>query len=220
MEKKFQSRAHAGRLLAQWLEGLRGRDPLVLALPPGGTPVAAEIAAHLGAPLDVVVVKKLGTPGREALGLGALVNGVQLLDHALIDRLGVLPEELSQVSAEAARVVAERTTRYRSGRPFPRVAGRTVILVDDGVATGATLRAVAQALRGRQPARVVAAIPVAPTSTLEELRDEPALDEVVCPIPQELFYGVARAYEQLPAVSDEEVVALLREAQAARAGAG
>src|SRR5688500_16634152 len=177
---RFIDREDAGRQLALELAPYAGRpDLLVLALPRGGVPVGFEIARALGAPLDVFLVRKLGVPGHEELALGAIATGgVRVLNPSVVHDLGLTGAIIDAVAEREGHELARREREYRDGRPAPDIAGRTVILVDDGLATGATMRAAAAALRQQGPARLVVAVPVAAAATCDDLRRE--VDEVVC----------------------------------------
>jgi predicted phosphoribosyltransferase len=205
----FQNRREAGRQLAERLAGDRNRpDVIVLALPRGGVPVAYEVARALGAPLDVFVVRKLGLPGHEELAMGAVATGgVRVLNQELVDRLQIPPHVIDAVSAREQAELRRREQLYRGGRPLPDVAGRTAILIDDGLATGATMQAAIKALRQLAPARIVVAVPTAPRDTCEALRSE--ADEVICDITPEPFFGVGLWYADFSQTSDDEVRALL-----------
>jgi predicted phosphoribosyltransferase len=204
----YRDRTEAGRVLASSLAHLKERHPLVMGIPRGGVPVAAEVAASLGGDLDVAVAHKLGTPGNPELAMGAVAeDGVPLLDEGLIRSLRVSEEA---VAAEIDRQVVEverRLDRYRSGRPAPGIAGRTVIVVDDGVATGATLTAVLRSLRAAGPDHLVCAVPVGPEDTLIRLERE--ADEVVCPLRPPLFFAVGEWYRDFGQTTDDEVIYLL-----------
>ena len=210
----FRDRADAGRHLLSRLGAYQGRpDVLVLGLPRGGIPVGYEVARGLGAPLDVFVVRKLGVPGQEELAMGAIATGgVRVVNRDVVDALHIPPDVLDR-AAEAERWELERRERsYRGDRPEPRVEGRTVILVDDGLATGSTMRAAVQALRQQRPARIVVAVPVAASATCEELRRE--VEDVVCFATPEPFMAVGRFYDDFSQTTDEEVHDLLASARA------
>ena len=180
----------------------------MLGLPRGGVPVAAQVARALGAPLDAFVVRKLGVPGHEELAMGALASGdVRVLNEEVVRRLRIPPEVVERVAAAEARELARREASYRQGRPPPQLAGKVVVLVDDGLATGSTMRAAVAAARRLRPARVVVAVPTAPESTCQRLREE--ADEVVCASTPRPFRAVAYSYRSFPQTSDEEVRGLL-----------
>jgi predicted phosphoribosyltransferase len=208
----FLDRRAAGQALASRLASYADRaDILVLALPRGGVPVAFEVARTLGAPLDVFLVRKLGAPGHEELALGAIASGgVRVLNDDLVRRLRITPSEIAEVTAREERELGRREAAYRGSRPRVPVAGRTVILVDDGLATGASMKAAVAALRAEQPARVVVAVPVAAADTCDELRRD--VDDVVCAATPEPFVAVGAWYEDFAQTSDEEVRRLLAEA--------
>jgi predicted phosphoribosyltransferase len=213
MASRFRNRREAGRLLAAKLAKYANHpDMLVLALPRGGVPVAYEVARALGAPLDVFLVRKLGVPGHEELAMGAVATGgVRVINRPVVRALGI-PEEL--IDAVAAREQEELTRQerlYRGGRPPPDIRGRSVVLVDDGLATGATMLAAVMALRQQQPARIVVGTPIAAPETCEQFR--PEVDEIVCAVTPEPFYAVGLWYEDFSQTSDEEVRELLRAAR-------
>src|SRR5438094_5809542 len=176
----FRNRMHAGQVLAKMLQEYGNReDVVVLALPRGGVPVAFEIASALGAPLDVFLVRKLGVPGQEELAMGAIASGgMRVLNQEVISTLGIPGAVIDAVAADEHLELERRERAYRDDRPAPEVHGQTVILVDDGLATGSTMRAAVAALRQLQPARLVVAVPVAAPSTVEQLQME--VDELVC----------------------------------------
>jgi putative phosphoribosyl transferase len=206
---RFRDRTQAGRILAHDLAEYAGReDVVVLALPRGGVPVGYELARELGAPLDVFVVRKVGVPGHEELAMGAVAaGGVLVLDEGLIQRLGIGAAEVEHAVAAELRELERREAAYRKGRAPPELAGKTVILVDDGLATGSSMRAAAHAVRRRNPARVVVAVPVAAAETCAELRGD--VDDVVCPLTPTPFYAVGLWYDDFSQTSDEEVRELL-----------
>jgi erythromycin esterase-like protein/predicted phosphoribosyltransferase len=205
----FRDRRDAGRLLAEKLAAYANRpDALVLALPRGGVPVAYEVARALGAPLDVFVVRKLGVPGYEELAMGAVATGgVRVLNDQLVERLGIPEQMIDAVAARDLQELARRERRYRGGRPPPDVRGRTVILVDDGLATGATMHAAIEALRQQKPTRIVVAVPTASPETCEEMKTK--ADDVICAITPAPFQAVGRWYQDFSQTTDEEVEALL-----------
>jgi putative phosphoribosyl transferase len=217
MEERFRDRYDAGRRLAAALASYGGReDVLILALPRGGVPVGYEVALALGAPLDVMQVRKLGVPGREELAMGAIASGgVRILSEAVVQALSIPERVIATVAAAEEEELDRRERIYREGRPFPEVRGRTVILVDDGLATGSTMRAAAAALRAQGAGRLVAAVPVAPKETCDELRD--LVDDVVCAVTPEPFLAVGEWYEDFTQTSDADVKDLLRRAVGAEA---
>ena len=207
----YTDRRHAGRLLARALEPWQGSRPLVLALPRGGVPVGYEVARALGGELDLMLVRKLGAPGQPELAMGAIASGgVRVLNPGVVATLGVDEAAIEAVAADEAEELRRRERAYRGERPWPGLAGRTVILVDDGIATGATMRAAVAAARAQGPAEIVVAAPVAPPDTVEQLRGE--ADAVVVPETPEPFYAIGQWYVAFPQLTDEEVRALLREA--------
>jgi predicted phosphoribosyltransferase len=207
--RRFRNRDDAGRQLATALEQYTGRpDVIVLALPRGGVPVAFEVARALEAPLDVFVVRKLGVPGHEELAMGAIASGgARVLNEEVVGRLGISDEAIDRVAAAQAEEVVRREKAYRGDRPQPQLAGRVVFLVDDGLATGATMRAAVEAVRQHHPARVVVAVPTAAAETCDALR--PLVDEVVCLVTPEPFLAVGFWYDDFSQTTDDEVRALL-----------
>jgi len=205
----FHDRRHAGRLLAARLKLYVDRpEVLVLALPRGGVVVAVEVAKALKAQLDVFVVRKLGVPGHEELGLGAVASGgVRTLNESVIQDLRIPTEVIESISASEWQELERRERIYRQRRPFPDVRERIVILVDDGIATGGTMRAAALALHRMRTKRTVIAVPVAPLSTCVELKK--LADEVVCIAMPELFYAIGQWYEDFPQITDEQVAEML-----------
>jgi putative phosphoribosyl transferase len=215
MRARFRDRHDAGRLLGPQLGSYAHRpDTLVLGLPRGGLPVAFEVAQALDAPLDVFLVRKLGLPGQEELAMGAIASGgITVLNSEVVDRLAVPRHVIDAVAAREQRELERRERLYRGARPPLDVRGKTVILVDDGLATGATMRAAINALREQQPAQIVVGVPIAAPETCDAFRDE--VDEIVCAITPEPFYAVGLWYEDFTQTSDEEVRDLLaRAAQA------
>jgi putative phosphoribosyl transferase len=215
--ERFRDRAHAGRLLAARLRRHAGRpDVVVLGLPRGGVPVAAEVAERLRVPLDVFLVRKLGVPGHEELAMGAIATGgVRVLNEAVLAAAGVSGEDVAAATAREREELRRRERAYRDDRPPPDLRGRTVVLVDDGLATGATMRAAAAAARRQQAACVIVAVPVAAPDTCRELRAE--ADEVVCLATPEPFYAVGLWYERFAPTTDDEVRRLLARARDAPA---
>jgi erythromycin esterase-like protein/predicted phosphoribosyltransferase len=215
-ERLFSDRREAGRLLAGLLEHYRDRDDVVvLALPRGGVPVAYEVATALRAPLDVFIVRKLGVPGHEEFAMGALATGgVVVLNDDVVRALNIPPDVIEPVAREEGRELERRERAYREDRPAPDVTGKVVILVDDGLATGASMRAALLALRRLRPARIVVAVPAAPESTCQELTAE--ADEVVCATTPSPFFAVGQSYWDFTQTTDEEVRELLRAAWSSR----
>ncbi|HXT26605.1 MAG TPA: phosphoribosyltransferase [Candidatus Eisenbacteria bacterium] len=205
----FRNRQEAGRRLALLLGKYENRqDVIVLGVPRGGVPVAFEVASALGLPLDVFVLRKLGVPGCEELAFGAIGSGsVRVLDRDTVEYLGLSDSVIELVTREQKAELDRRERSYRGDRPPLNVRGMTVLLVDDGIATGSSLRAGIRALRQMQPAAIVVAAPVAPWETVSRLKDE--ADEVVCAEIPETFYGVGQFYQDFSQVSDQEVVELL-----------
>jgi len=212
MMMQFPNRTKAGQQLAKRLTKYANRpDVLVLALPRGGVPVGYEVAQALNVPLDVYVVRKLGVPGHEELAMGAIARGgVRVLNGSVVQSLGISDETIDSVAARELRELERREGAYRAGRAAPDVEGRTVILVDDGIATGSTMRAAVAALRQLEAARIVVATPAAAASTVREMK--PDVDEFVAVITPEEFYGVGQWYEDFSQTTDEEVCELLERA--------
>ena len=201
----YRDRVEAGRHLAAQLTNYADRaDVLVLALPRGGVPVAFEVAEALRAPLDIFLVRKLGVPGQEELAMGAIATGgVRVLNEDVVDYLRIPGAVIDAVAADELRELERRERAYRGDRPAPDVRGKTVILVDDGLATGSTMRAAAAALRQQQPARIVVAVPVSAPQTCDEYRM--GVDEIVCAVTPESFQAVGQWYEDFAQTTDEEV---------------
>jgi predicted phosphoribosyltransferase len=210
---RFIDRGDAGRFLAHKLSAFAGApDLVVLALPRGGVPVGYEIACALHAPLEIFVVRKLGVPGQEELAMGAVASGgIRVLNADVITTLGTRAlEAIEQETERELLEISRREADYRGARPFPELREKKVILVDDGLATGATMRAAARAVRQRQPARLIIAVPVAAESSCREMRAE--ADEVVCALTPEPFFGVSQFYDDFRQTTDEEVRHLLARA--------
>ena len=210
----LRDRAEAGRLLAGRLAHYAGRsDVIVLALPRGGVPVAAEVARHLDAPLDLFLVRKLGVPGHEELAMGAIgTGGVLMLNQSIVSLAGISREDITEAIAREEAELRRREHAYRDDRPRPDLRGRSVILVDDGLATGATMRAAAAGVRGQGAAAVVVAVPVASPDTCEELRA--VADETICLSTPEPFHAVGFWYRDFSETSDDEVRSILTAAWA------
>jgi putative phosphoribosyl transferase len=212
MELPFENRTDAGRRLGQALSAYAGRsDLIVLGLPRGGVPVAYEVARALSAPLDLLVVRKLGTPGREELAMGAIASGgICVLNREVVSAYRIDDATIEAATAQERRELARRERLYRGDRPYPALEDRCVILVDDGIATGATLRAGLAALRQHSLARLVIAVPVAPPDTVERLRGE--ADDIVCLATPEPFFAVGQWYRDFSQTTDAEVRELLTRA--------
>jgi predicted phosphoribosyltransferase len=214
----FTDRREAGRVLGARLGHLASSAPLVLALPRGGVPVGYEVARALGAPLDVFIVRKLGVPGHEELAMGAIASGgVTVCSRELVRHFGITPAQLRAAAIREGRELARRERLYRGLRPAPPVNGNVVLLVDDGLATGSTVRAAIKALRMMEPARLVVAAPVASRLTCRELERE--ADEVVCAAKPEPFEAVGLWYGDFSETPDAEVITLLQRAWSNREGA-
>jgi putative phosphoribosyl transferase len=213
MERLYQDRFEAGQRLATKLMAYADRqDVLVLGLPRGGVPVAYEVAKALHAPLDVFIVRKLGVPGREELAMGAIATGgIRVINESVVRMLHIPERIIDEVTAKEQQELERRERLYRDDRPPPDVHDCTVILIDDGLATGSTMRAAIAALRLQQPAHIVVAVPVSAPSTCEELGRE--VDEIVCAQTPEPFYGVGLWYEDFSQTTDEEVHDLLAQAE-------
>jgi putative phosphoribosyl transferase len=208
----FRDRQDAGRRLARLLEHERDARPIVLALPRGGVPVAYEVARALDAPLDVFLVRKIGAPGHRELGIGAVAQGgVRILNEPAIAMLNVSQEALAQITAEEQAELERRLRRFRGDRPLPDLRGRTVILVDDGLATGVSAAAAIRALQRLEPARLILAVPVCAPETVEALR--PEVDAIVCALTPRDFLAVGYWYRVFDQTTDEEVVDLLDRAR-------
>lgn len=212
MERLFRDRSDAGRILAGMLDEYAYRpDVVVLALPRGGVPVGFEIARALNVPLDVMVVRKLGVPGHQELAMGAIASGrVRVLNEDVVRMLGISNQIVNEATEREQRELIRRERAYRGDRPPVEVQGRTVILVDDGLATGSTMRAAVAALRQRGPARILIAVPAAAPDTCAELRAE--VDDIICAMTPEPFYSVGMWYEDFSQTTDEEVRDLLERA--------
>lgn len=211
--RTFRDRREAGRLLGERLRRRRLPAPVVFGLPRGGVPVAAEVAALLDAPLDVVVVRKLGCPWQPELGVGAIgEDGIRVVDRHLVRHLGIRREALDEVVAREQTELRRRVERYRGGRAHADVRGGTAVVVDDGIATGSTMRAALDVVRLWAPARLVLAVPVAPPHTLSSLA--PLVDATVCLVATEAFGAVGQFYDDFAQTTDDEVVAALAAAPA------
>jgi putative phosphoribosyl transferase len=205
----YQNRAAAGRELAGLLRHLADRGPLVLGLPRGGVPVAFEVAEALSAPLDLLLVRKLGVPGHEELAFGAVATGgARVVNQDVVSRLDISDDVIEEITSRQRAELDRLNRAYRADRPEPNVTDRHVIIVDDGLATGATMRAGIAALRQSRPAAIIAAVPVGPPESVRTLAEN--ADEVVCPVVPESFMAVGQWYVDFEQVSDETVRELLR----------
>ena len=205
----FLDRAEAGRVLAKRLEAYENqRNVLVLGIPRGGVPVAFEVAAELHALLDVFIVRKLGVPGQEEFAFGAIASGgIRFLDTETVEAIGISDVEVEQITATQAQELERRERAYRGGRDPLMIEGQTVILVDDGIATGSSMQAAITALRQMKPSRLVVAVPVAPVSTCRRLK--PMVDDLICVHMPTYFRAIGEFYEDFAQVSDETVTDLL-----------
>jgi putative phosphoribosyl transferase len=209
---RFRNRAEAGRVLARMLEHYKNKpDVVILGLPRGGVPVAYEVAQALNAPLDVFIVRKLGVPGHEELAMGAIATGgIRSLNRSVIEYLNISPTVIEAATALEIEELRRRELLYRGEKPSPDLSKRTVIVVDDGLATGSTMRVAIAALRRHNPSKIIVAVPTAAAETCEDLKSE--ADEVVCAVTPELFYAVGQWYEDFTQTSDAEVTDLIRRA--------
>lgn len=215
----FRDRIEAGRVLARHLQRYKDRpDVLVLALPRGGVPVAYEVARELNAPLDIFTVRKLGVPGHQELGMGAIATGgVRILHHGIIRELGIPQEIIDRVSESESQELQRRERMYRGDRPTPLIENRIVIIIDDGLATGSTMKAAVRGLREQNPAKLIVAVPTAPAETCEELRK--LADEVICAVTPDPFFAVGGSYADFNQVTDDEVRDHLQRAAKISSGA-
>lgn len=205
MNDRFRDRRDAGRKLARRLSHYAGRDDvIVLALPRGGLPVGAEVAESLDAPMDVFLVRKLGVPGHEELAMGAIASGdVRVVDDRVFGQAHVQADDLARVSAQEERELRRRERLYRGDRPLPDVTGKVVILVDDGLATGSTVRAAIVGVKSLGPKAIVVGVPVAPPEVCAAITKD--INEVVCVLQPEVMLGIGGHYERFPQLSDDDV---------------
>ena len=211
-EHLFDDRRHAGRLLASRLQSYAGRpDIIVLGLPRGGVPVAFEVSSALWAPLDVLVVRKLGLPGDEELAMGAIATGgARVINRDVVQEFRIPNRIIEEVASRQAEELSRRERLYRGNKPPAEIVGRVVILVDDGLATGASMNAAVAALRKLNPGRIVVGVPIAAPATCDQFRSQ--VDEIVCAVTPEPFYAVGLWYKDFSPTSDEEVRKLLKQA--------
>lgn len=209
----FENRVQAGHLLATSLKEYADRsDVVILALPRGGVPVGLELARALHAPLDLMLVRKLGVPGHEELAMGAITSNARVLNEDVVASCGIGTEALERETQAEQQELARRAARYRGDRPWPELKDRCVILVDDGIATGATMEAAVRAVRTENPAEIVLAVPVAPPSAIH--RFEPLVDRFVCLLYPESFWAIGAWYRDFSQLNDGEVIAMMAEADA------
>jgi len=211
---QFADRTSAGQALAEKLRAYANRsDVIVLGLPRGGVPVGFEVAKVLKAPLDIFLVRKLGVPGQEELAMGAIASGgVRVLNDGVVSSLHLSETQINQVVAKEQQELERREHLYREDHPAPTLCDQSIILVDDGLATGATMRAAIKALRQQQPARIVVAVPVSSPETYHDMQAE--VDEVICPLTPEPFHSVGFWYKDFSQTTDEEVTTLLQQTTA------
>lgn len=207
---KLRDRTEAGQLLADKLIQYQDNpNIIILALPRGGVPVGYEISKKLHAPLDILIVRKLGAPWQEELAIGAIaMGGVKVLNEEIVKSLQISPAEIEQIAAQEQTELDRRNRVYRHGEPFPDLKNKIVILVDDGLATGATMRAAVAAVKQAKPEKLIVAVPVAPSDTYHEFKK--TVDEIICLSTPELFYSISQWYDYFPQTSDEEVMELLK----------
>ena len=204
----FKNRREAGQQLAQRLIHYREEKPIILALPRGGVVVGFEIAQALEAPLDIIIARKIGAPSQPELGIGAVApGGIRILDEHAVRVLGISEEQIDHITAQELKEMHRRLNLYRGNRPFPEILDSTLILVDDGIATGVTARAAIQSIRRQKPNRIILAVPVAPPETVTKLGAQ--VDEVVCIITPPDMRAISLWYDNFQQTTDEEVIALL-----------
>lgn len=208
---EFKDRTEAGKLLANALKAYQNaEDTIILALPRGGLPVGVEIKKSLGIPMDICLVRKLGTPGHEELAMGAIAMGnVTVMNEDVVSMLGISEEAIMKEIKKESLELERRNKLYRSGKPAPMIKGKRVILVDDGLATGATMKGAVKAVKAMGAKEIIVAVPVSATDTFEEM--QALVDKVVCLYATQLFYSVGQWYEEFPQVSDEEVKVILNQ---------
>ncbi|MDQ1280608.1 MAG: putative phosphoribosyl transferase [Thermoproteota archaeon] len=208
-QARFRNREEAAKKLVSELLEYRWKNPMILAIPRGGVVVAYEIAKALNAPLDLIIPRKMGAPGNPELAIGAVTeDGTTILNQRLVEDLGIAKDFIELEKANQIQEIKRRTKAYRSDSPLPDLKNKTIILVDDGIATGATMKAAIRSVRKQNPLFIIVAIPVAPPDTVKELSKE--VDKLVCPVVFEPFFAIGQFYEDFSQVSDEEVIRLLK----------
>jgi putative phosphoribosyl transferase len=211
LREMFKDRIEAGRLLGKAVAKLNLKNPIVLGIPRGGVVVAAEVARAIEAPLDLIITRKIGAPGNPELAVGAVTqDGEPIVDHSIARELGIGKKYLQQEANRQAIEIKERTRKYRGNRPYPALEGKSVIIVDDGVATGSTTLAAIISVKKKKPASVILSVPVAPPDTIHRLSRE--VNKVICLSTPEHFYAIGEFYESFEQVEDDEVRRILKEA--------
>ncbi|WP_392538104.1 phosphoribosyltransferase [Legionella sp. 227] len=207
----YDNRNQAGRVLADLLKDYAARtDVVILALPRGGVPVAYEVATKLSLPLDIFIVRKLGAPGHEELAMGAIASGgIAVFNQEVVNLLHIQKDAIDKIKKSEQEELSRRELVYRGKRPFPELSGKTIILVDDGIATGYTMRAAIAALKQKKPEKIIVAVPVAAQSTCDEIA--PLVDEIICPMRPTNFYAVGLWYNDFSQTTDDEVIELLQQ---------
>ncbi len=213
----FKDRYDAGRKLSAELTGFRENNPILLGLPRGGVPVAYEAAKNLGADLDIFLVRKIGVPGREELAMGAIASGgVRVLNDNVINILNISEDSIEEASQKEKEELQRREKIYRDNRPFPSLENKTAILIDDGLATGASMRAAIKALKRHSPKKVIVAVPTASKDTCNEIKAD--VDEIICAFTPAVFRGVGEWYDDFSQTTDQEVIDLLEDAHSIKSG--